>query len=429
MSFIALPVNPPKKQKKQKKCIECGQYFSGRRQEWCRRCDTIMFIKRADIFHNGKYDYSSTVYIGSEKKVKIICPVHGLFLQLPGNHLRYGCVGCGQGKHTNSTFATEANKIHSKKYDYSNVDYVGNHAKVEIICRKHGTFFQEPAAHLSGTGCPACGGVPRYTTETYIQKAKETHGDTYLYDQVQYVRGTKKIKITCKIHGVFQQSAKAHLRGQGCPGCFGTMPYSSSVFIEKARTIHGSRYDYSKSEYINTSTKLEIICKEHGHFFSSPNSHLGGHGCPACSGVRKSSTKEFIRNARVVHGTKYRYDKVKYYSTRRKVMIGCKIHGYFEQAPGSHLSGQGCVACGGRMKMNTSAFIEKARDVHGNTYDYSQVDYANTETKVKIICKKHGPFFQRPHHHLNKHGCTICGRRGSRSEKVTSLVKKTRLKD
>ena len=129
------------------------------------------------------------------------------------------------------------------------------------------------------------------------------------------------------------------------------------------------------------------------------------------------TTQEFIERARAVHGDKYGYAFSVYQSAYEKSLIHCKKHGMFEQEPRHHLSGVGCPDCGvlTSIKSRTkkqSHFISQAVVVHGDKYDYSKVEYVNTNSNVKIVCPEHGVFEQRPSHHLNGvrcPGCMSCG--------------------
>jgi len=96
---------------------------------------------------------------------------------------------------------------------------------------------------------------------------------------------------------------------------------------------------------VNAITKVCIICNEHGEFWQTPHMHTKGQGCPKCSGKYIPTTEEWIENARNVHGDKYDYSKVKYVGTHTKVCIICPIHGEFWQTPSNHLQGQGCHKC------------------------------------------------------------------------------------
>ena len=174
-------------------------------------------------------------------------------------------------------------------------------------------------------------------------------------------------------------------------------------FLDKCKKIHGDKYDYSLVEYTNNKTKVKIICKEHGIFEQTPGNHLNQkQGCPKCGGTKKLNNDEFILKARLIHGDKYDYSKVEYVNSKNKVKIICKEHGEFSQKPNNHLNGQNCQRCvNSNIKLETEDFIIKSKERFGDYYDYSKVEYKNNKTKVKIICTKHGEFEQKPDNHLN----------------------------
>ena len=203
---------------------------------------------------------------------------------------------------------------------------------------------------------------------------------------------------------------------------------TTEEFVERAKRIHGDKYDYSKVEYINNYTKVCIICPKHGEFWQRPDKHLIGHGCSLCckTGI-KSNTMEFISKARRIHGGKYDYSKVEYVNNHTKVCIICPKHGEFWQEPNSHLNGNGCFHCSYETRntykrLGLNAFIEKAKKIHGDKFDYSKVEYINAITKVCIICPKHGEFWQTPQQHLNGHGCFKC--KQSKLEREIELLLK-----
>jgi very-short-patch-repair endonuclease len=203
---------------------------------------------------------------------------------------------------------------------------------------------------------------------------------------------------------------------------------TTEQFIEKANIIHNNKYDYSKSVYVNSRTKLCIICPEHGEFWQTPNSHINsGDECSMCAHRSfKKTTEEFINEAIKIHGEKYDYSKVDYARKDKKVCIICPEHGEFWQTPHSHLSGSKCPICANKTnglskRLTLEEFVKKAREVHGDKYDYSQVDYKTTDTKVKIICPEHGEFLQSPHNHIGqKQGCPKCSK--SHMEKEISQL-------
>ena len=389
------------------------------------------FIKRAREVHGDKYDYSKVNYVNNRTKVTIICPEHGEFLQRPSGHLSgKGCKKCSidsnadSSRKTKEWFIEEAQKVHGDKYDYSKVKYVNNATKVAIICPEHGEFLQRPKLHIKGAGCPWCSGRLRLTTEEFIKRAREVHGDKYDYSKVNYVNNRTEVTIICPEHGEFLQRPDEHLKGKGCPICAGYVKLTTQEFITRAREVHGDKYDYSKVVYVNTKNEVAIICPEHGEFLQGPIQHLKGAGCPWCSGRLRLTTEEFIKRAREVHGDKYDYSKVNYVNNRTEVTIICPKHGEFHQTPERHLRGNGCPTCGGSLKLTTQDFTTRAREVHGNKYDYSHVNYVNSRTKVAIICPEHGEFLQQPTQHLSGQGCPQCG--GHAKLTTEEFIKKAR---
>ena len=180
-------------------------------------------------------------------------------------------------------------------------------------------------------------------------------------------------------------------------------------FISKARAIHGDKYDYSLVQYKNCKTNVKIICPIHGVFEQTPDKHINAkQGCPVCSGNMKKTTEQFITEAKQVHGDKYDYSKVNYINRETNVTIICPEHGEFEQLPSNHLKGEGCPYCTG--KMTTEMFISDAIKVHGNKYDYSKTDLnvRDENGRVCIICPEHGEFWQYTHVHKKGCGCPYC---------------------
>jgi len=145
-------------------------------------------------------------------------------------------------------------------------------------------------------------------------------------------------------------------------------------FIQKARLIHGDRYEYSKTKYINAKTSVEIECPVHGTFWQNPRSHLKGSGCALCDhDSKRNSTESFVQKAKLIHGDRYDYSKVDYKQRRINVTITCRIHGDFEQSPHNHLKGSGCSKCHVDSRCFTNErFVERAKKIHGNAYDYSK---------------------------------------------------------
>jgi hypothetical protein len=183
-------------------------------------------------------------------------------------------------------------------------------------------------------------------------------------------------------------------------------------FIRKSILKHGKYYDYSFVNYINAKTKVRIICPEHGEFEQIPDNHTRSHGCPNCGGSKKLTNDEFIIKAKEKHKNKYDYSLVEYMNNLTKINIICPKHGEFKQRPSDHLN-YGCNKCGVELasdknSLTNDEFIIKAKEKHGDYYDYSSVIYISHKEKVEIICPKHGEFIQKVNGHLNGQGCPIC---------------------
>ena len=259
----------------------------------------------------------------------------------------------------------------------------------------------------------------KLTTQVFIERAIEKHGDKYNYSKVKYININTKVCIICPKHGEFWQIPKSHLKGYGCKKCAieaSSIKYAMTKgeFVEKAKKVHGEIYDYSKVNYINSQTKILIKCNKCGkEFWQTPNKHLMGRGCPSCNRGVKMSLKEFIEKADKVHNNKYDYSKVEFENGRDFITIICPKHGEFKQQANSHLSGHGCPICAieknsDKKRLSIEDFIEKAKKVHKDKYIYSKVDYKTAKDKVCIICPKHGEFWQEAFSHLQGHGCPIC---------------------
>jgi len=307
------------------------------------------FLLKSIIKHEDRYDYSLVEYESSRKKIKIICKEHGIFEQEPANHLRgQGCPMCaGVKKYTKDSFIMESNIVHNNFYDYSLVEYKNNKTKVKIICPEHGIFEVRPDNHKNKkSGCSKCANNHLYSNDEYISKCNIVHNNFYNYSLVEYKNAHDKIKIICPIHGVFEQVAYAHIKGIGCSKCSQNYNYTNNEYIKKCNIVHNNFYDYSLTEYTNSYKKIKIICPIHGVFEQVANSHLDGVGCKKCYNEKMTyDTKKFIVLSNKKHNNKYDYSLVEYKNSNGKVKINCPEHGVFEQISSNHLRGQGCPMC------------------------------------------------------------------------------------
>lgn len=194
---------------------------------------------------------------------------------------------------------------------------------------------------------------------------------------------------------------------------------TTEEFIEKSILKHGYKFDYSLVDYINNSTKVNIICKDHGVFKQTPSDHMCGRGCRMCAIDMRSklfscTTEKFIEKSKLRHGNEYGYRYVDYKGDAINVKIECFKHGIFNQSPSNHLRGQGCYKCSilktiRRMVKTTEQFIIEAIEIHGDKYKYDKVNYIKNNIKVEIKCNVHGYFYQTPSDHLSGKDCRKCG--------------------
>ena len=257
---------------------------------------------------------------------------------------------------------------HGDKFDYSRVVYVNIDTPVEIICPKHGLFQSTPYGHIkSKHGCLKCG-IKNYVTLDELKvKCFEVHGYKFLYDFKNLERD-RTIKVTCEKHNnSFNIKWFNHIK-QGHGGCnfclndFRNSLYRSDIssVLQRMSEIHKGIYDYSKvGEIVNLHHKISIICKKHGVFEQSANSHLQGHGCKLCaheiiSDINRMTTSEYVVLAKSVHGDEYDYSTLNYTGNKNPVKIVCKIHGEFIQYPSNHLKGHGCKSCA-NMELSSKA--------------------------------------------------------------------------
>lgn len=187
-------------------------------------------------------------------------------------------------------------------------------------------------------------------------------------------------------------------------------------FIQRAKACHDVEYDYSKVNYVNYTTKVCIICKEHGEFWQRPDKHLIGQGCPKCGAKKcrktmlKNDKETFFRKAKAKFGDYYDLSKVNYIDAKTKVEIVCPIHGSFWQTPDRFLHSKiGCQKCAKNHHYTLEEWVNRANAIHHNKYSYDKnTEYKNCFQKMIITCPKHGDFEQEANSHLQGCGCPKC---------------------
>ena len=257
----------------------------------------------------------------------------------------------------------------------------------------------------------------KVNTDIFIKRSKNKFGEFFDYSLTKYINKRTKLIITCPIHGDFEVLPYNHLKSDGCPKCVKEQYIKKNdSFIKDAIKVHGNKYDYSKVDYKGNKKKIIITCSIHGDFEQIPIGHLRGNGCPKCKSEKISkslqmSTEEFIKRSLEIHGNNFNYEKTDLNNRddKKRVIITCNECGKdFKRTIGSHLSGNKCPFCYGTHLKTNEEFIEDAKKVHGNKYDYSKVDYKGNKVNVIITCYKHGDFLQTPNSHLKGKGCPRC---------------------
>lgn len=282
------------------------------------------------------------------------------------------------------------------------------------------------------------------TQKEFLDKCHKVHGNKYSYEKSVYAGSKRTLTITCRIHGDFEQIANKHLLGCGCTEC-GRAEHSvrmskpkkdASDFLRQLKSIYGRRYDYSDAQFAGMAKSVNLTCKRHGSFSQKASALLKGHGCQKC-GYGVPSLKEFIRAARKVHGRQYDYSKVEFNKLADRVILTCR-HGQSTISVRQHLLGQGCKQCGfdrhaeDRVRVKAESFVARAKEVHGDRYDYSASDYKGRHREIRIVCKTHGEFFMQAGNHLNGQNCPHCANSGYSQMAVDWIeqeAKRRRLKD
>ena len=399
------------------------------------------FIKEAELIYGNKYDYSKVVYVNNTTKVIIMCPEHGEFLKTPGHFLKrkQGCKQCSGYTDWNwDLFVQKATEFHKGHYKYPEQPFTNIKHKYKIICPVHGEFLQAGVGHLKG-GCNKCsyesGKGQRDTRKEFIKKAIVKHGDKYDYTRLQYLNSQTKVTIVCPEHGEFRMTANAHTNGQGCPKC-GRIEAQKNIRLDWSRVKErldkewGNTFIYDESSYIAYTEKIRVKCQIHGWFETTPHQLDYGRGCSKCGYISMAEKNfvpfsETLKEFTKVHGNRYQYDSKTYKGASKKIKVICFKHGEFHQSVQFHKGGGNCPKCmneyiGDKARLDKEEFLERALLEHGDIYDYSKVNWIDMHTEIIVICSKHGDFTQIPRDHFRGSGCTVCN--ASRGERKIKLL-------
>lgn len=306
-------------------------------------------------------------------------------------------------------------KVHSGKYDYSNIEWVDRLTPLKIYCPKHGFFYQSYATHIAGRGCRTCSVVNRRVNkESWVKRCQEKHNMKYDYSETLFVDLVSYVKVKCLEHGYFEVRAKEHMISKTaiCNKCReeqDNRKVTSPEWIVRFQEVHGNLYDYSLTKVIGQDHPMIIICKIHGEFKKRPINHWNGAGCKKCKEITQQGCLERFKQ---VHGDKFDYSKVIYVAQNKQVEVICPEHGSFMVKPASHWredNKSGCGKCARtNRRMSEGQIIERFNKAHNYFYKYPKFKYENIHQNINIECPKHGLFSQSVNNHMRDHGCPKC---------------------
>ena len=328
-----------------------------------------------------------------------------------------------------SKFVNKSRKVHGEKYEYPD-EYVNCKQPIKILCQKHGEFKQTPDSHVQGKGCSLCannkGGV-KYSNDDIINRFEEIHGNKYDYSDVKYINMATKVKIKCKIHGLFEQLPSVHLNGCGCSRCIHkglTEEDFKILLLEK----HKGNCEYV-SGFVSMSQSCIFNCSKHGLFTKTPSNFMQKKwGCKACAnieiGISLSLGRGLIVSDIESLGLFELISIIKNgdsYNSRTKIKVRCLKHNVIEVRNYENLmKSKGCKICAEKSKSSkrfysNETFTKLAQQKYGDKYDYSKTIYIRSSKPVVVTCREHGDFLVRPNAHLSKEtsGCSKCSYRGN----------------
>lgn len=290
----------------------------------------------------------------------------------------------------------------------------------------------------------------KMTTEEFLIRAEEIHGDLYDYSYVEYLNTGTPVRIICPKHGEFMCSPRNHLRPEkprGCPKCgrdrqikFATKPFDE--FVSVAKKIHYGRYQYIPETYARAKSNMTMICAEHGEFRQTPDSHLRGAGCPTCAGetrakkYRDSHASAVAQLVASQSDGKVMLDATSYRGQNAGALFNCKQHGNFERRVILALkTTHPCPEC---LQIALDTFPQEAESLKakvlsalGENYTVEPFEFDGRGTKMTLQCgdPEHPPFARIISSTFRLRGCPVCGNQSAlrhRQEALARLAKATR---
>lgn len=192
---------------------------------------------------------------------------------------------------------------------------------------------------------------------------------------------------------------------------------TKEIFIQRAREIHGEKYDYSKVEYVNANSKVCIVCSKHGDFWQRAWNHLDGRGCNICA-------HEYVQGALTTRTQDKCYKIAKQFTTFKdfrlqqySIYSAALKNGWLKDYTWLKYSINMSKPKKKRHFYTQEEFVFEIQKQYGQKYDCSLVKFVNMKTPISLICKEkgitgieHGLFHIRPDNLLNLHqGCPQCG--------------------
>lgn len=319
-----------------------------------KKLTTEEFKKRYYEKYGDKYNLEKVNYFNNKKEIIVTCPIHGDFKIRPNDLMMgQGCPYCGGTKKSNTEdFIKKASYVHNNYFSYEKTVYVNSNEKLIVTCPIHGDFEVKANNHLNGANCLKCkrekishkinklpkinSSTKKLNEETFKNKFYEKYGNKFILDNIEYVNYTTPIIVICPIHGEFKITPQKLMNGRGCSKCAKNYRYTTEEFINLANEKHNNKYSYEKTIYKSTHKNIIVTCPIHGDFNISPANHLKGQGCPICN---ESHLEKEINNFLIENNIKFERQKrfkwlglqsLDFYLPEYNIAIECQGIQHFE---------------------------------------------------------------------------------------------------
>jgi len=324
---------------------------------------------------------------------------------------------------TQKDYIRDCERVHNNKYDYSLVNYRNTRSKIRIICNKHGVFEQISKAHKDGQGCPSCAGNNVLNKSEFIRISKGKNNDAYDYSLIdtEYVKSCDYVRVINKNDNIiYYQLSDNHKNGRK------PNKIEKESLIERFQDIHDNKYEYLLyTDIVGCTDKIKIVDKvSKDEFIYRVDRHLLGMS------PNKVTLNRFKLKSSKIHNNKYDYSLVKEINGNRDIVdIVCPDHGVFKQTVNNHMNSKdGCPKCSKCRRWIEEELIYEFNKIHFDKYNYEMVSFTNVSEKIKIICRKHGEFFQNVNKHLSGQGCPKCSNTSVGEDYVKLYLEENKIK-